>query len=121
MMSHGGLRHHVIGASIIDDEITLQCYDHSDIVFLEPLNFVADFPQFLFVLLLLISQEWGFVTALPCPAFAIPNELQGRPFLSLFRGQSIILGGKSYTLEDIIHQEHGIIGRGTFVIEAKTT
>jgi hypothetical protein len=123
MMSHGGLHHHVLGASIIDGEITLQCYDHSNIVFSEPLNFVADFPQFLFVLLLLMSlgrKEWGFVTALPCPAFAIPNGLQCQPFLSLFRGQSIILGGQSYTLEDIIYQEYCIIGRGTFVIQAIT-
>jgi hypothetical protein len=47
MMSHGGIRHHAIGASIIDENITLQYYSHSVILYSKPLNFVANFPRFL--------------------------------------------------------------------------
>src|SRR5438477_11111372 len=42
MMSNGGLRRCVIGASVTDEYITLQYYDHSIIIYSEPLNFVTD-------------------------------------------------------------------------------
>ena len=123
MMSNSGPRHHVIAASIIDAEITFQYYSHSVILYSEPLNFVIDFPRFLSVLLLLLSlkwEDWGFVTALPPPKFNVPYEAPYKPSLSLFHGQSICLGGQSYTLANIIYQQHSIIGRGTCVIEAKS-
>jgi hypothetical protein len=126
MISHGGIRHHAIGASIIDENITLQYYSHSTILYSEPLNFVADFPRFLSVLLLLMSlghEDWGFTSLVPNPPLNNPKvDLdRRRPILSLYRGQSLTVGGQSYILEDIINQQHGIIGRGTCVIGAKSS
>ena len=125
MMSHAGVRHHVIGASIVDEKITLQYYNHSAILYSEPLNFVAEFPRFLSVLLrlmLLGHKDWGFADLSPSPTFKIPQENAGRrkPFLSLFNGKSLRVKEQLYILEDIIHQQHGIIGRGTCVIGAKS-
>jgi hypothetical protein len=125
MMSHGGIRHHAIGASIIDENITLQYYSHSIILYSKPFNFVADFPRFLSVLLQLMSlgrKEWGFANLMPNLAFKIPevNADRRRPFLSLYRGQSLAVGGQSFVLEDFLNQQHGIIGRGTCVIGAKS-
>jgi hypothetical protein len=125
MMSHGGIRHHTIGALIVDEYITLQYYGHSVIIYSKPLNFVADFPRFLSLLLRLISlgrQEWGFASLMPSPNFKIPDVTadRRRPFLSLYRGQTVKVSGKSFVLEDIIDQQHGIIGCGTCVIGAKS-
>jgi hypothetical protein len=121
MMSHGGIRHHAIGASIVDQNITLQYYGHSTILYSEPLNFVADFPKFLSVLLQLMSlghREWGFAKLVP----KVPKVIleKRRPILSLYKGQSLQVGERSFVLGDILNQQHGIIGRGTCVIGAKS-
>ena len=126
MMSHGGIRHHALGASIIDNDITLQYYGHSIILYSKPFSIVDDFDQFLSVLLLLMSlghQGWGFAD--PVPTSAFPDSTvdfdKRKPYLSLYQGLHYQLGGQTFVLGDILHQQHGIIGRGTCVIGAQST
>jgi hypothetical protein len=67
-------------------------------------------------------KEWDFANLVPNLAFEIPkvNADRRTPFLSLYRGQSLDVAGQSFVLEDILNQQHGIIGRGTCVIGARS-
>jgi hypothetical protein len=126
MMSHGGIRHHALGASIVGSNITLQYYSHSIILYSKPFNIVDNFAQFLSVLLLLTSlghQGWGFADLVPTPPSRTPQWIFDKwtPYLSLYQGVHYPLGGQMFVLGDILYQQHGIIGRGTCVIGAKST
>ena len=46
MLSHGGLRSHVISALVTDDTIQLLYYDHSIIIVSQPVNFLEDPSRF---------------------------------------------------------------------------
>jgi hypothetical protein len=50
MMSHGGLRSHVISALVTDDTIQLLYYDHSIILVSEPVNFLEEPSHFVAML-----------------------------------------------------------------------
>jgi hypothetical protein len=125
MMSHGGIRHHALGASIVGSNITLQYYGHSVILYSKPFNIIDDFAQFLSVLRLLMSlghQGWGFADPVPTSSSHTPPWIfdKRKPHLSLYQGLHYQLGGQTFVLGDILHQQHGIIGRGTCVIGAES-
>src|SRR6202044_4281861 len=50
MLSHGGLRSHVISALVTDDTIQLLYYDRSIIIVLRPVNFLEDPSRFVAML-----------------------------------------------------------------------
>jgi hypothetical protein len=47
MLSHGGLRSHVIGALVTDDTIQLLYFDRSIIIVLRSVNFLGDLSRLL--------------------------------------------------------------------------
>jgi hypothetical protein len=65
ILSHGGLRSHVIGALVTDDAIELLSlyYDRSIVIASEPLNFIKVHPRFIVFLQAVASlslQHWGY-------------------------------------------------------------
>jgi hypothetical protein len=116
MLSHGGLRSHVIGALVTDDTIQLLYYDRSVNIVSPPLNFLEDPYRFLAMLQAVANlslQQWGFVKLLD-PAPLVDNPRKDKDIfsdlkLTLSNGTRLKLGGT------VFHQ-HGLIGRGTCVI-----
>jgi hypothetical protein len=119
ILSHGGLRSHVIGALVTDDTIELLYYDRSIVIVSEPLNFIKDQPRFIAVLQALASlslQQWGYAANVLKPAPLLDNPLRTTDIfdgleLNLCNGSRLRLGGT------VFHQ-HGLIGRGTCVVRA---
>lgn len=119
ILSHGGLRSHVIGALVTDDTIELLYYDRSIIIASKPLNFIKDQPRFIEFLQEIASlslQQWGYATNVLKPAPLLDNPLHGTDIfdgleLNLRNGTRLRLGGT------VFHQ-HGLIGRGTCVVRA---
>ncbi|KAJ7092421.1 hypothetical protein B0H15DRAFT_947977 [Mycena belliarum] len=132
LMSHGGLRSHVIGALVTPSTIVMLYYDHSITVKSEPLHFTTDFVPFLTMLSRIASltlAEWGYPETLR-------GELKGSepkgpdPLLDNekdvhSRGMKLDLAnGWTLELDTNIFRAHGLIGRGTCVVDAtviKTT
>ncbi|KAJ7066822.1 hypothetical protein B0H15DRAFT_972043 [Mycena belliarum] len=132
LMSHGGLRSHVIGALVTPSTIVMLYYDHSITVKSEPLHFTTDLIPFLTMLSRIASltlAEWGYPEILR-------GELKGSepkgpdPLLDNekavdFRGMKLDLAnGWTLELDTNIFRAHGLIGRGTCVVGAtviKTT
>ena len=118
MMSHGGLRSHVIGALVTDDTIQLLYYDRSIILKSEPLNFLEDPSRFVAMLRAMGN--------LPLSQLGHANLITPPPFLGGPRRSEDIFDGLKLTLNDgtglrlgsTIYQQHGIIGRGTCVVRA---
>jgi hypothetical protein len=119
MMSHGGLRSHVIGALVIDGTIQLLYYDRSIFLKSEPLNFLED-PLSLVAMLRAMCN-------LPRSQLSHANLITPPPFLGAPRRSEDIFDGLKLTLSDgtglrlgsTIYQQHGIIGRGTCVVRAE--
>jgi hypothetical protein len=119
ILSHGGLRSHVIGALVTDDAIELLYYDRSIVIASEPLNFIKDQPRFIAFLQAVASlslQQWGYAANVLKPPPLLDNPLQKTDIfdgleLNLRNGTRLRLGGT------VFHQ-HGLIGRGTCVVQA---
>ncbi|KAF8274805.1 hypothetical protein EI94DRAFT_1713110 [Lactarius quietus] len=119
MMSHGGLRSHVIGALVTDGIIQLLYYDRSIILISEPVNFLDDLPRFVAML-----QAMGNLPLLQLghtDVIAPPPLLENpRRTADIFDGLKLTLSnGTSLRLGSTIYHQHGIIGRGTCVVRAK--
>ena len=118
MMSHGGLRSHVIGALVTDGAIQLLYYDRSIFIKSEPLYFLEDPSRFVAMLRALYN--------LPLSQLSHANLITPPPFLEGPRRSQDIFDGLTLTLSDgtglrlgsIIYLQHGIIGRGTCVVRA---
>ena len=116
MISHGGLRSHVIGALVTDDAIQLLYYDRSIFIKSEPLNFLEDPSSFVAMLRAMYN--------IPLSQLGHANLITLPPFLEGPRRSQDIFGGLTLTLSDgtglrlgsIIYLQHGIIGRGTCVV-----
>jgi len=65
-------------------------------------------------------EDRGFTTILPCPALKLPTDNHYKPLFSLFNGQSFLLGRQPCKLRNIIYQQHGIIDRGTCIMQVQS-
>ncbi len=135
MLSHGGLRNHVFGALITDDEIELLYYDRSLPVRSKPLCFTKD-PTALVTWLYCMHTSppvWGRVSSIqapPAPPRSLLPSTRSREKTKLSSTaptsskplHSALLklnNGKILELGDLVFQQHALIGRGTCVIRAK--
>lgn len=120
LLSHGGIRSHVIAALITDSSIELLYYDHSMVIISHPMDFVLDPPRFVAMLKSIQEftlEQWGY--ALPLhPVHYKPPAMP--PQKNIFNGLTLKLAnGCVLKFNATIHQPHGLIGRGTCVVGAK--
>ena len=119
MLSHGGLRSHVISALVTDDTIQLLYYDRSIIIVSQPVNFLEDpsrFVAMLHAIANLTSSQLGYADVVK------PAPLLDKPWrtTNIFAGLDLKLNdGTGLRLSSTIFHHHGIIGRGTCVVRAK--
>ena len=126
LLSHGGLRNHVIAATIIDRKIELLYFDRSIIVKSSPIDFIEDDSRFIAMLqgfATLTSLQWGYETLV-----RVPHLPQRPPLLetgetvslTMLKGQTIApSNGMVLELGKTIYHQHGLIGRGTWVLRAR--
>ncbi|KAF8268560.1 hypothetical protein EI94DRAFT_1138878 [Lactarius quietus] len=119
MMSHGGLRSHVISALVIDDTIQLLYYDRSIILVSERVNFLEDKPRLVAMFQAignLSLSQLGYADLIrPPPLLDNPRRTA-----DIFNGLKLALSdGTNLLLGNTIYHQHGIIGRGTCVVQAK--
>lgn len=117
MLSNGSLRSHVISALVTDDTTRLLYYDRSIIIVSPPLNFLEDSSRFIAMLMAVSNlslQQWGFVKLLdPAPLLVNPRQED------IFNGLELQLdNGALLKLEGKVFHQHGLIGRGTYVVRA---
>ena len=119
ILSHGGLRSHVIGALVTDDSIELLYYDRSIVIVSEPLNFIKEQPRFIAFLQAVASlslQHWGYAANVLKPAPLLDNPLQK---MDIFDGLELNLcNGSRLRLGGTVFHQHSLIGRGTCVVRA---
>jgi hypothetical protein len=119
ILSHGGLRSHLIGALVTDDTIQLLYYDRSVIIVSEPMNFIEDQPRFIAMLQAVANlslQQWGYVANVLKPAPLLNNP---RQMTNIFDGLELKLcNGTLLRLGGTVFHRHGLIGRGTCVVRA---
>jgi hypothetical protein len=119
MMSHGGLRSHVISALVTDDTIQLLYYDRSIILVSEPVNFLEEPSHFVAMLHAIGNlnlSQLGYADLItPSPLLENP-----RRSADIFDGLKLTLNdGTGLLLGSTIYQQRGIIGRGTCVVRAQ--
>ena len=125
LLSHGGLRSHVIAGSVEDQCIKLLYYDHSIIIESTPIDFMTNHSMFIALLsglATLTPEQWGYHSIVdpPCRVRPPPSEQDAIVSLRTLEGQEIKLeGGKSLQLGKTVYHQHGLIGRGTWVLRAK--
>ena len=125
LLSHGSLRNHVIAAAIQDRTIELLYYDRSIIVKSFPIDFVNDDSRFIAMLkgfAKLTPCQWGYEPLVKFPHISRPPPLGAglSISLSILQGQTITLcNGKVLKLGTTVYHQHGLIGRGTWVVRAK--
>jgi hypothetical protein len=125
LLSHGGFRSHVIGALVSNGFIELLYFDHSVIVTSTPMHFLHDHGRFLAMLMGISSltrRQWGHSKLLQPPNDphnALPSsDSPSNRSKALFHGYTLDIG-QSLILGNIVYQQHGIIGRGTLVVQAE--
>jgi hypothetical protein len=104
ILSHGGLRSHLIGALVTDDTIELLYYDRSIVITSEPLNFIRYQPRFIEFLQAIASlslQSWGYAANVLKLAPLLDNPLHktdifDRLELNLCNGTRLRLGGTMF-------------------------
>jgi hypothetical protein len=119
MMSHGGLRSHVIGALVTDGTIQLLYYDRSIIIASRPVEFLDDNTRFIAMLQAMSNSplsRLGYADVIPPPTL-----LRNTPRTAdIFVGLELELSNKTrLVLGSTIYHQHGIIGRGTCLVQAK--
>src|SRR6202167_79242 len=119
MLSHGGLRSHVISALVTDDTIQLLYYDRSIIIVSRPVNSLRDpsrFVAMLHAIANLTLPQLGYADVVK-PAQLLDNP---RRTTDIFDGLELKLSdGTRLLLGSTIFHQHGIIGRGTCVVRAR--
>ncbi|KAF8900375.1 hypothetical protein CPB85DRAFT_1565245 [Mucidula mucida] len=137
ILSAGGFKDYSLGALICEDEIQLMYYDHSCIAISAPLNFRSNRRMFrLFQVCLFKTQQaslqnrGGIIGRLfenPSPYmrdYAKYQKVVDQDLRNIFVGQFITLqdanGSFSVKLGRIIHQEAGLIGRCTYIVNAES-
>jgi hypothetical protein len=125
LLSHGGLRNHVIAAAITDTTIELLYYDRSIIIKSTPIDFVSDDSRFIAMLKCfakLTPSQWGYEPLVKPPHISRRPSLGTVLSISLhiLQGQTITLcNGNVLELGTTVYHQHGLIGRGTWVVRAK--
>src|SRR6202044_1848132 len=119
MLSHGGLRSHVISALVTDDTIQLLYYDRSIIIVSRPVNFLEDpsrFVAMLHAIANLTLPQLGYADVVkPAPLLDNPPQTT-----DIFDGLELNLSdGTRLLLGSTIFHQHGIIGGGTGVVRAR--
>ena len=119
MLSHGGLRSHIISALVTDDSIQLLYYDRSIIIVLRPVNFLEDpsrFVAMLHAIANLTLPQLGYADVVkPVPLLDNPRQTT-----DIFDGLELKLSdGTHLLLGSTIFHQPGIIGRGTCVVRAR--
>ena len=119
MLSHGGLRSHVISALVTDDTIQLLYYDRSIIIVSRPVNFLEDPSRFIAMLHAIANltlPQVGYADVVkPAPLLDNPRQTT-----DIFHGLELRLSnGTRLLLGSTIFHQHGIIGRGTCVVRAR--
>ncbi|KAF8885203.1 hypothetical protein BD779DRAFT_1673838 [Infundibulicybe gibba] len=122
MLSHGGLRTHVIGALVTDSSIELLYYDRSIIIKSSPFDFINDqvrLAKWVIGMIRLNAASWGFDSAIKRVYRYKDISQSGAVSKSLYNG-SIMKLGPSWKLriKDMIFNAHCIIGRATAVFLA---
>jgi len=119
LLSHGGLRNHVIGALVSDNSLQLLYYDRSIILISEPFDFIVDHSHLVITLNALAgfnARQWGYALPPLEPAYSLPEP---RDRDRLFDGLRLTLkNGRQLRLMDTIFHQHSLIGRGTCVVRA---
>jgi hypothetical protein len=125
MLSHGGLRSHVIGFLITDGEIQLLYYDHSITLRTPPYSFLNE-PMLFIAMLYAMSQlsaaDWGHDPAIQNPPYlsqsgALPRVDSARRVFE--RTELELDTNTTLVLDKELFHQHSIIGRGTCVIQAR--
>ena len=119
LLSHGGLRNHVLGVMVSGHSLQLLYYDRSIILASQPFNFMKDKDR-LFTLLTALAKftarEWGYAYPPLNPACLLSSPPDCD---SVFEGLSLKLGNsRKLLLKDTLFHQHRIIGRGTCVVRA---
>ena len=119
LLSHGGLRNHVIGAYVSGDTIQLLYYDRSIILVSDHFDFV-EYPLRLVAILEALAKfnerHWGYVYS-PVPSARLEPEPPRHD--QLLNGTKLRLKNNCVlTLKNTLHHQHGLIGRGTCVVQA---
>jgi len=138
MMSQGGLRTHVIGFLIINNNIQILYYDRSITVKSTPISITRDpikFVALLFVMSQMDATRWGHDPVLPNPAFLSKSPDQpklrsngkrngdrkgdDKHEFRIFEGTEFKTNNVTLVLGKEMFHQHVIIGRGTCVIRAR--
>jgi hypothetical protein len=118
MLSHGGLRSHVISALVTDNTIQLLYYDRSVIIMSRPANFLGNPSHFVAMLHAignLMLPQLGYTDIIkPAPLLDNPRQTT-----DIFDGLELTLSdGTRLVLGSMIYHQHGIVGPGTCVVRA---
>ncbi|KAJ6586748.1 hypothetical protein B0H10DRAFT_2442670 [Mycena sp. CBHHK59/15] len=129
LLSNGGVRSHVIAVLVSRNSPELLYYDRSIVVESEPLRFTRPENRATFLAVLssfghLGSPRWGYPELLTPPAVRQP--LPSKPPKGFWRGMYKdhvleLKDGWKLTLGKILFRAHGVIGRGTVVVQATVT
>ncbi|KAK7036605.1 hypothetical protein VNI00_011538 [Paramarasmius palmivorus] len=123
MFNRGGLRTHVIGTLIVDDEFYIFLYTRSGSCRTSKFSFVNDPHTFLCVLLAfsrMTLEDWGIVPQIQACRLSHPSPALSPHVIDrfIFSKQSFTINGTEYVLEEVLIFPRGLLSRGTWVIRA---
>ncbi|PFH45366.1 hypothetical protein AMATHDRAFT_184632 [Amanita thiersii Skay4041] len=125
MLSHGGIRSHAFGIIIVDEKLQLLFYDRSLHVRSKVVNFL-DNPALLITVVLslarLQSKDWGHVPVMELNDdiyYHNPKQFDKQvPSPDVLQGARLNLAnGLILEAQQILFQQHALIGRGTCVLQ----
>ncbi|KAJ7243568.1 hypothetical protein B0H12DRAFT_1188494 [Mycena haematopus] len=129
LLSNGGVRSHVVAALVSRNTLELLYYDRSVVVKSEPLRFTRPENRAAFLAVLsgfgnMDSPQWGYPKLLAPPANQQP--LPDKPTKGFWRSMHEdhvleLKDGWKLKLGKILFRAHGVIGRGTVVVQATVT
>ncbi|KAJ7086597.1 hypothetical protein C8R43DRAFT_311051 [Mycena crocata] len=120
LMSHGGIRTHVISLFVTNSSLELLYFDHSCIIKSEAIDLKVEdhslfFLQAMSAVASLTPQQWGYHPLFPSRAPKPPCRKEiADDYLSGVEVQ--LQDHTSVTLGNILFMAHGLIGRGTCVL-----
>ncbi|KAK7036549.1 hypothetical protein VNI00_011482 [Paramarasmius palmivorus] len=123
MFNRGGVRTHVVGILIVDDELQLSLYTRSGSCHTEKFSFVDNSRTFLRLLLAFSRMslaDWGIVPEIQSVRLSEPSlALEPHTIDSfIFSKQTFVLNGVKYVLEEVSIFPRGLVSRGTWIIRA---
>ncbi|KAI3608528.1 other 1 protein kinase [Moniliophthora roreri] len=125
IFNRGGIRTHVLGGLVTDDRLELMIYTRSGSCRSAPFSFIQE-PRTLLLILFALStlsfSQWGIFDKLPTKSMISPRKPLDPhiPDCNMFFGRTLRLGGTVYKVEEIIMFPRGLVGRGTWIIRARS-